>query len=175
MNISFRGYKNPIVEKFSYGDGTGIAYVAVQLTDEGSPDLTKWKQLQKEMGIDDVQDTIMLMHNRTHRADYLYLDDKSMFFGDELRNLNSPKEEKLAVKAYTLLASITRQMANSDTFIKDTDYVKVFQKIVKTLAEVSNQMVATKIAPHAVLNRNFKEVGAFFNRGIAAIMRQYLK
>ena len=127
--------------------------------------------------------------DKEKRNDHLYLDIKEMYWGDELLTIKEnyiPKimsqerykqEESLHMKAYTLLASLTKRMM-FDAFDKeDGGRVKVIERMYNTIyALVKNQQEAYRIVETACLKRvKFSDVAAGFNKGIADTMSRFFR
>lgn len=174
-NVNFKGYKNPIVEKMALDKEYAFAYIATQLDNEGSADLDKWHSIQREQGVRFPKDTMTLMYKRLGSNEYLLLNDKKIPLLNDLKEIKSKSEESTAMKIYTLLAKITREMIQNKSHRKDREYYLVFQDLFSSLVNMSNLHLASQVAPHGVDNFNYAEVAAFFNKGITKTMMKYFK
>lgn len=186
---NFTGYRNVISDDIR-GTNFRIAHLSMQLNDEGEKDLSKWKTIQKHFNkIDrpEFKDIISLLYvEDSTETDYLFLSDKQLVFGQELakkclKSLGTSKEkdyleeEKVTLKAYTLLASLTRRLMQQS--IPSEDFYnkgRVFERIYFSLSELMNQDAAASYLDRS-LSKTHEKVAEFFNTGIQKTMKQFFK
>ncbi len=175
INLNFKGYKNPIVSKRVLDNGNDLTYLALQLTDEGQPDLTKWRTVQKELGVSDVKDTIMLMSHKNPFFDGLFLNGDVMPGSKDLKKMMPYGGDTAWIKMYTLLAGITKRISNSSSFQRDGNYKNVFQFLIDSFNKVTDKRASIIIAQEGLENRNFQETAAHLNKKIDVVMRHYFR
>ena len=128
-----------------------------------------------------------------------------MFWGEELlklREINVPrlmteeeykKIERIHLRAYTILASITKRMMNDNTWQKrdkaeamiadnltqrrNTDFYRVFNSLVKSLSYVLGTERAAYEAANVgkMVNIPYQKVAGKFNRGISKSMQRFFR
>lgn len=145
INPAFSGYKNVIANNIESSDGSRMAFITMQLNDEGSKDLTQLREIRKyvpEKRAND-NDILTLMYSKfRHQPEGLFFDGRSMYLGDELLMLreecgdtyNYKREETAAMKAYTLMASLTKRMKNDKILIRDSGMGNVIQNMAINLS-----------------------------------------
>lgn len=193
MNIinnssSFRGYTNVISNQIS-DDKFRFGFFAAELNDaDGFQDLTEYKRLQRlapQLKTHSSNDNVLFsLYTEIPQGQKLFLNTKSMYFGDELNAIKSelPKEyfageECATLKAYTLLASLSRRMMQNSLCVRDAGIGQVFQSAMVTLSVlIDNQQKAFKLLEEAVFrNQKLDILGDFFNTVVQKSMRNYFK
>ena len=185
----FTGYKNVISDDIK-DSNFRIAHLSMQLDDVGEKDLSEWKSIQKhytKFQKPEFEDIISLLYVQdSTNKDYLFLGDRSIYLGNELaqkraQSLGTVKEkayleeEKITLKAYTLLASLTRRLMQDS--IPDVDFynrARVLSKIYFSLSELMNQETAGTLLNKSLSNTHEK-VSEFFNSGISKTMKRFFK
>ena len=187
-----------------------VSYIAMRLNNEKDMeipneqlfnfnDLDNYTKLREMQGYrtDIVDDTIILAHviDNVNKSDNLYLGTKDMYFGEELLQLEQkyvPKvmsysdykrENAIHMKAYTLLASITKRMMNRNCDINNSEITKVMNKIIMSFGNIEknkkqlfSQAEVFKLLQIGSLKTfNFRKVASFFNKGIVHTMGQFFK
>lgn len=189
-NINFKGYKNVIYNNMD-SPMYKFRFMSMELNDEGCKDLTEFKKLQSLCGKQDCGDTLHLVNSKVYNSDeYLFLNGRSMFKGSELKALYEQyadldgykdvykKEEAAALKAYTLIASITRRMMENSLCIMDSGITKVFQSALNTLTPMlnNNKNHAFNVLQISLMdNIPLEHVAETFNNYAAKHMKQFFK
>ena len=191
---SFKGFKNIIANKISssYNDN-GIAYVSMQLNDEGTNDLTQYKALKTmlELPQEDIDcDVITFTHmKREGKSSLLIMNNQNLLLGEELRFIREnpskfkltpseyKKEEKICLRAYTFLASLTKRMMNTNLSSTDSEMGKVIKETHKTFTIIlRNPHTAFELINNGLLSLvHFQEIAADLNKTIAKTMHIFLK
>ena len=195
-NISFRGYNN-ILCAFDSTDSNAkyVASMSMQLNDEdGVSDLTEYKKLKYMQSSvanpsnDDVL-TITYVIDKTKNTEHIYLNTKEMYFGDELRYIGEkyvPKimsqenyklEETLHMKAYTLLASLTRRLMYAPFNKENENLSSVIISMYNTLSRVFNdEKSAFRITELAGLKKyKFQDFAEGLNKRIDRTMKLFFR
>lgn len=166
-------------------------FMSMELNDEGCKDLTEFKKLQNLCGNQDCGDILHLINSKAYNSDeYLFLNGRSMFKGSELKALYEQyadldgykdvykKEEAAALKAYTLIASITRRMMENSLCTMDSGITKVFQSALNTLTPIlnNNKNQAFNVLQKSLMdNIPLEQVAETFNNYAAKHMKQFFK
>ncbi len=185
----FRGYKNIIADDIK-GSDFRITHITMQLDDSVEKDLSKWKTIRKHFSqkqIPEFEDIISLISIQDcSQKKYLLLNDRSLPFGDELaheraKSIGTKKEkaylekEKVAIKAYTLLASLTRRLMQGAE--SDGDFYnrsRVLSKIYFSLSRMLN-VENTGFLLSRDLSKSPEKVAQIFNNMIDNTMRVFFK
>lgn len=187
----FKGYKNVLANDLNE-NGFRLSYLAMQLDDSETKDLSEWKKIQelcpkKYSSVND--DVISLIYTKTPRDnDFLFLGENRLPFGDELAKdrenwVGTPfegeyrKDEKIVLKSYTLFASLTRRLINNPCFDWNNQINKVelnFHHTLSTLLD-GKPAKAQEIIDYGIKNGKPDWVAEFFNRGIQSTMKRFLK
>ena len=194
-NVSFKGYKNVYCAfDVPIKDSKNVTYISMQLNDEGVSDLSEYRKLKKMQGdilnqkYGDVLTLTYIVDNK-EKKDHLYFDNKEMYWGDELKLLQDkyvPKlmtnekykqEEALHMKAYTLLATLTKRLSKEAFNNEDGERVKVFEKMYNTLyGIIKNQQDAYNLTEIGCLKKvKFQDVALGFNNGITKTMAHFFR
>lgn len=180
---TFEGYKNLIVRDTKVGLNNRLSLWAAELTNEGNKDLDQYRILQKKMGIDS-DDVIFCLYVKNKYGQNLFLNEKPLLWGTELRNLQYKypsneykKVEEMTLKAYSLLASITKQMMQDASAKIDSGYEKVFTKTLHKLTMMTeNPFLSYSFLDSITRSKNsIFDIGRFFNNGIHKTMNKFLK
>ena len=166
-------------------------FISLELNDEGCKDLTEFKKLQSLCGNQDCGDTFHLVNSQVYNSDeFLFLNGRSMFNGRELKALYEQyadldgykdvykNEEAAALKAYTLIASITRRMMENSLCLMDGGITKVFQSALDILTPMlnNNKNQAFKVLQKSLMdNTPLEHVAESFNNYVAKNMKQFFK
>jgi hypothetical protein len=176
-NLSFKGYENLISYSGSddYGYGFNFAYMGMLLNNKnGHNDLDTWHEIQSELFKNEPKTDYLVLTNSS-------IGDKDLFILNNqhlsLKNIKNDDKEKAILKAYTLLASLTRR-------INYTDHHPENGKIYLTLVEIMNNLIEIfKDKSHASFlstlgaNKVVKhyETAEMINNNIARKMNAYFK
>ena len=189
-NINFKGYKNVIFNNMD-SPMYNFRFISLELNDEGCKDLTEFKKLQSLCGNQDWGDTFHLVNSQVYNSDeFLFLNGRSMFNGRELKALYEQyadldgykdvykNEEAAALKAYTLIASITRRMMENSLCLMDGGITKVFQSALDILTPMlnNNKNQAFKVLQKSLMDKTpLEHVAESFNNYVAKNMKQFFK
>ena len=180
--LNFKGFKN-VISNDLRNDKARFSFFAAELTNDGINDLDEYKKLLKMMGEEDT-DVLSVIYSRIDNQDVLMLNGKKLFWGNELKLLNKhfpenlyKNEENNAMKAYTIIASITNRMMKNGLADQDSEFKKVFSHFFKVLQSiVPNKAVVMEILENAAIkNRSVDIVGELFNKIARKSMEQFFK
>ena len=180
--LNFKGFKNVISNDLK-NDKARFSFFAAELTNDGTKDLDEYKKLLKMMGEEDTE-VLSVIYSRVDSQDVLMLNGKKLFWGNELKLLSKgfpenlyKKEENIAMKAYTIIASITNRMMRNGLGTQDVEFKKVFSQFYKVLQTlVPDKAVAMEILNNSVIKNNSIDIiGELFNRITKKSMEQFFK
>lgn len=184
--MNFAGYKNAVHNNIK-ADGMQLMFLSVQLNDDGVNDLTEFRKIQQLEGDCVNADVLNVFYSKIKgRPEYLFFNNKSMFWGHELRALwevkrNSEaykKEEKATLKAYTLLASLTRRMMQNGLCTKDASFTSVIKSAMNSYVQIFStnpSSVFTLIQESVLENKSLEKTAEAFNKLIDRNMKIFLK
>ena len=191
-NTAFCGYKNVISNELKTVDGGSFSYLAMQLNDEGRPDLSEWRKI-KSMQSEILQNTIaedsvlsvvhinknkftpgIMMLNEMPLIDGRALRDYSIkYAGDE----SYKKCERFILKAYTLLASLSGRISVDSVRYRDFS----LKDTVVSLAEILSRLGIERnnsfeIAHSGIfVNAEQRKTAASLNKYIQKTMEVFFK
>ena len=195
-NITFKGYKNILcaynvpISKTQYA-----TYMSMQLNDDDEyKDLSEYLKVKKLQGFlsnqknDDVL-TLTYVMDFKNPSEHLFLDQKELYLGHELRTIEDkyiPKlmtkekyehEKKIHMKVYTLLASLTNRMQYEKFDNEDINRVDVIKRMFNTMyAILKNEKDAFRLTEIACLKKvRFQDLALAFNKGIAETMAKFFR
>ncbi len=189
INPAFRGYKNVITNDIEYPDGSRLAFITMQLNDEGDKDLTQLHEIRKFIPEQqaDKSDVLTFMYSKFRRQpEYFFFDGRSMYLGDELLRLseecgdtyNYKREETAAMKAYTLMASLTKRMMNGKMPVRDSGMGNVIQKMAMHLSEGDTKKLSSVmnfLSYSLQLENILKPTAAFFEDFVLQNMSKFFQ
>lgn len=185
--ITFKGYKNIITNDMQFDRDSRMAFISMQLNDEGTPDLTEFKKVKEMSFLHDDSDVFTMMYGKfKNMPEKLFFNDKSLYLGDELSYLheecgdtyNYKREENASMKAYTLMASLTKRMKANSQCIVDGDFGKVFQSLLMFFSDSlhKNPMETYEVLQHCIRNGEpLNKTASFFNDFININMKKFFK
>lgn len=184
--ITFKGYSNIITNDIKMDVGR-VAFISMQLNNDGAQDLTELRNTNKMSFIENNSDVLSLVYSKFEgRPERLFFNGKSLYLGDELLklgeecgdNYNYQREEKASMKAYTLMASLTKRMMNNSNFNVDEGFARVFKDIFMFLL---NPAATNFIRVNAMLQDSIqfgeplKNTASFFNEVISQNMKKFFR
>lgn len=184
--INFLGYKNAVHNNIK-ANGLHLMFLSVQLNDDGVKDLSEFRKFQQQEGLSGDNDILNVLYSKINgRQEYLFFDNKAMYFGPELRDLweknrNSEaykKEEKAILKAYTLLASLTKRMMQNGLCTKDASFTSVLKSAMNSYMQIFSQnpsSVFTLIQESVLENKSLEKTAEAFNKLVDRNMKIFLR
>lgn len=173
----FMGYKNVIhnVTKTS-GKSDSFSYIAMQLDNIGTKDLDIWHSIQKGfLKRTKLEDTITFGIFNYEGKNRMLLSNYSLTIPEKLK---STEVEKLILRAYTLVASLTRRIAEGYPIFYDKDYKKTLLEVRENLLPIFendidfvNRYILEGISPQM----EHKEPSKFINNEIQKEMNKYFE
>lgn len=186
--ITFKGYNNIITNNIKFDNqGSRLAFISMQLNDEGAKDLTEFRAINEMSFTDTKNDVLTMMYSKLGpMPDRLFFNEKSLYLGDELSKLqeecgdtyNYKREENASMKAYTLMASLTKRMMNDATFKVDEGFSKVYRELLMFFSESlsKNPMQVNDMLQQCVyFGEPLKNTASFFNDFININMKKFFK
>ena len=197
-NISFKGYSNIVsAQKVNIGP-LETSYIAFKLDDNGEKDLSKLREirkLQKYPANYKNDDILTLIHVTDKKYEDLYFSENLMCWGEQLKVVKDAyvphpvKKEEFKIieqahlKAYTLLASLTKRMAQDKFENEDADIKRVIQTLYKNLQIIGRKDLrvfdrdeAFELTSVGCLKiSKYQSLAAKFNKKIASTMIAYFR
>lgn len=148
-NLNFKGYKNFLGFDSSSPNGSRASYFTLQLNDEGNKDLSEFREILKLMGRKDKElenDVINYVYVQAQDGSgCMFLNKYPLYDTTELKKLACKmpkseyiKEERCTIKAYTLLANLTKRMMHNDLITHDAGMNKVITTTMECLGNIFN-------------------------------------
>lgn len=193
-NVSFKGYKNVFCAfDVPLSNSKYVTFISMQLNDDKTGnDLSQYHEIRELQGdvfqseSDDIL-TLTYINDKNLKREHLYFNSRNMYWGDELRQLEEkfvPKlmshekykqEENLHMKAYTLLASLTKRMSYVPFCSEDHGKIDVFKSVYNNMyALFKNQNEAFKLLEESAYKRvKFQHLAFAFNKCISITMQHF--
>lgn len=185
-NISFQGYKN-IISNDLTGNNSRTIFFSAQLNNENCSDLNNYQKIinsdnRFQSSVSD--DIITCLYIRNGMSDRITLNGIPLPWGTELIEMQHTlpkdlykKEEGIALKCYTLLANITRQMMQNNLCTKDSKIIDVFKKLMNFWNKVGldKKSAYDLVKSSLISNEPFDKSALYLNRRIQKSMNTLLK
>ena len=176
QNPNFKGYKNLVCDMLESTDNSKFAFMSLQLDNQGCSDLADWQTIQKDLyGIKNPKDVITFQLMKTSRGNNLYFSNKPLTM--KITNKSS-KEEKLALKAHSLLASLTRRILEQSMTTTDAEMPRVLFETVKNIEAFFFDAVSevSSIVYNSFAKQTSEhKIAGTINRAIQKNMQAYFK
>ena len=186
---SFKGFSNIISEVHQSDDGIKLAFIALQLDNNGKPDLDNFIKLKDDAGIygDELyDDKLVLTHFAApHWGEHLVLNsDNVLPNSDKLLAMNALKSPEYAeyktvtMNIYTFLSDLTSRISKTkfvETVPYDMSYVISYAE--DCIAAIGNSAeIGYNIVNHAKLKGDTHIKDAeYFNRTIYKRIAKFFK
>lgn len=198
ININFKGYSNVIsVEKVPLGN-IETSYLAFKLDDNGEKDLSKLREIRKLQRYPENyknDDILTLIYVTDYKTDEIYFSENRMCWGEQLnivrdeyvpQFINSEEYERIEsahIKAYSLLASLTKRMKYDKFENEDSNIKRVIETIYRNLQliggknyRIFGQKAAFELTSLGCLKQfKFQSLASKFNKKIAQTMIEFFK
>ncbi len=186
-NIRFGGYKNIISNNIS-SENRQLMFMAMQLNDSDKKDLlelTKLSRMSDEFSNSfntGVFDCFYL--NKANEGDMFFINGRPIATGEVLKELvnlmpyeDYKKEENISMKAFTLLASITKRIMYNNLYTTDSGIKSVFKGAHEDLTNIiSNSKVALDIIQRGCLKNEKPDIiSSNLNKFITRTMGIFFK
>ncbi len=181
-NIQFQGYKN-LIHNNLRSDYMHMMFMSMQLDNKEHNDLDEFNQVRKLMGKESDSDVLNVVFSKfADREGFLFFDNRSMYSGEELielsKNVLYKQEEKATLKAYTLLASITRRMMQNGLCQTDSGFKNVVQSSIESFVKLlgaDSSKIFTLIQSSVIENKQIERTAEEFNNIIVRRMSKFFK
>lgn len=149
--LQFKGFSNVVSNTFAEGDGISLSYMAMKLDNNEKPDLDTWKDIQRKLfKMDKTSDCIIFHCISRDNTDVFSLSDRSLNLHDAL----NPQDEKLMLKAYSLIASITKRLVLKDNPPEDAKLCLTVAELLKNLTQIiENKSIALTLTTQAAMKK----------------------
>lgn len=177
---NFKGYKN--ILSFSMGDNKNFSYgyMAMKLNNEnGHKDLETWQKIQRVLNPSaEPSDLILFQNTQALNADVFIVNDFVLDINNEYTGKKLSKErEDIAIKANTLVASLTKRIMNAYYHPEDQDLYKTlvfaYDKIKVTLNEETANELVTYLGAIKKVKHNV--TAKVINDGIMRNMNKFFR
>lgn len=173
-SIQFKGYSNIVSNTSSDNNGTTFSYMAMKLDNVDHPDLDTWKEIQTKLFRMDKPSDYIIFHALGNNENNVFsASDRAL----NIYEVKSSQDERLMLKAYTLIASLTKRISSKDFHPEDSKLYLTVTELLKNLLNIcENQTIASVLATEASLKRveHFKTAD-LINSKIQKSMLQYFK
>ena len=185
LNISFHGYKNLIHNDITNGPFK-LMFMTMQLDNKDGNDLVELNSIRTLEKNPEKNDVLNVVYSSIRGIREIFLfDGRSMFLGNELKDLYETsghlkaykKEEKASLKAYTLLASLTKRIMQNGLIKTDCDYAHVVRNMMESYLKFSDNIGSVHNLIQASIWQNNKpeKTAAAFNKFIVHNMEIFFK
>jgi len=168
-NTNFKGFKNIIGDKYST-----ISIMSMQLDNVGTKDLDAWKAIQKMLKkTGKTSDVLTFGVLKMNEKPDVFIEN----FGLITDNVKpSTQQDNLIIKAYGLIASLTKRIMNSNTFEKNAEFREVVMpQTVDNLEKIlGNRALAYATVSNALYSETPRqEVASDINQCVDDVMKDY--
>ena len=150
-----------------------FAYISMQLDNVGCKDLDIWKHLQKEiLNRTDYQDVITFckVTNNNVNKTKIYIENYPL----ELQDINIvPVYEPAYLKAYTLLARLSKEIIETKNLSKTPDIMHTISKTQSNLSSFLRNNLSGYVATQSGIQGPIREIASNINTSIQKIMNDY--
>lgn len=198
-NISFKGYTNIVSAQNIPWGNSKVSYIAAKLDDNGEKDLTQFREIRKLQGYPEGlqnDDIVTIIHVADPRSETFYYSSKPMCWGEQLKivekeyipqllsKIQFKHLEKAHLKAYTLLASLTKRMYDDKFENEDSDIKRVIQTLYNNFCSIRERATyplfsdseAFELTSVGCLKKTkFQPLARIFNKKIAQTMTEYFR
>lgn len=182
---SFLGYKNIIANDINT-DKFRFLLLSMQLDDKDNPDLSDFRKYKNMIGAGDEnlkKDTLACIYMdlpEMHSSD-LFLNNHFMVSGEALKDMqyNMPKPlykntEGIMLKAYTLIAGITKRIMNDNALRQDIQLSEVVRHTFETMSSIYQNQATCFNVLKDTLQKHVppQKVASVFNNRIVQTMQK---
>lgn len=131
---SFNGYKNVLANSIKRSGDEKISYISMQLNNTGNKDLDIWKSIQKKfLNREETSDVITFNLFECGNENILGISHELL---DIENTKKSSEEESIMLKAYSLIASLTKRIMSDYNIQKDNSIKAMAYETKADLADV---------------------------------------
>lgn len=147
----FQGFSNVVSHTFAEGEGVALSYMAMKLDNSEKPDLDTWNDIQKNLfKMDKTNDYIIFHCMSRDNTDVFSLSDRYL----NLHDTKNQQDEKLMLKAYSLIASITKRLELKDNPPEDSRLCLTVAELLKNLTQIiENKSIALTLTTQAAMKK----------------------
>lgn len=176
QNPNFKGYKNLVCDMYEDPNHTKFAFMSMQLTNDQVNDLADWELIQKELYREQkTKDVITFQLLKGPRGANFYFANRPLTMR---MYQESTKEEKLALKAHSLIASLSRRILEQSMTTADNEKPRVVCETIENIRGffVCNLEEVSDIV-YKALTKNVSDhkIAGTINNAIQKNMRAYFK
>ena len=188
-SLSFKGFSNIISDVNQSNDGMKLAFIALQLDNNGKPDLDTFIKLKDEAGIEGqelIDDKLVLTHFASpHKGEYLVLNNDNVLPNSE--NLLAKERAKtpeflqyktVAMKIYTFLSDLTSRVSKAKSVETEPyDMSYVISQTRNCITNISkSREIGYNIVKYAKLKGDtHKKDAEYFNQTISKRLAKFFK
>lgn len=172
-NTNFKGYEN-LVSNSVVDEQNNFAYMSMRLNNDKVNDLDTWRDIQRNLlQRKDISDKLFISNYNLEGNNLFSIDDFTLI--PEMAK--NRREESYILKAYDLMASLTRRIFNTDLHVENRDiYLSLVHAHKNLLNLISNEGVAYQLATGGALKVvKHHKTAELINSNIVKEMTRYLK
>lgn len=173
-NQNFKGYENVISYNTTDSHSNNFSYMAMKLNDEGEKDLTKWHEIQKALFPTKTPNDYFIFHSLAFGRDTEFsITDKTL----DIYNTQSPQEEKVFLKTFDLMASLTKRIIYSNWTPENGKLYLTLVELQKSLSKIFDykEVVDMLCSCGAMKDIKHHKTAEIINSNISKKMAQYFR
>lgn len=170
----FKGFSNIVSNTVYEENGTTFSYMAMKLNDKEKPDLKIWRDIQENLfQMKNPSDYIIFHTFSSDSLDVFSASDRAL----HLKDIKSSQDERLMLRAFDLIASLTRRISSRDFHPEDSSLYSVIAELYKNLAiNFENIAFAEALTTEAVMKKvKHYKTAELINSQISKHMMNYFK
>lgn len=150
-SLQFKGFSNVVSNTYTEGNGVALSYMAMKLDNNEKPDLDTWKDIQKNLfKMDKTTDYIIFHCISRDNTDVFSLSNRCL----NLHDTKNQQDEKLMLRAYSLIASITKRFGRKVNPSEDSKLCLTVAELLKNLTQIiENKSIALTLTTQAAMKK----------------------
>lgn len=172
---TFAGYKN-IISNTITEDFCQISYMSMELNNDNYNDLDKWVEIQKKLlKIDEPSKHLILLTSLRAPNGHSFETRSFQTIGPKefLLNLNIEKQLPLTLKAYTLLASITKRIMGENEYLEDCGLQSSLDELKNVFTKNYDANFAKELTLGLLNKKDHKSTARRINKQIDKNLKTY--
>lgn len=168
---TFKGYKNLISNTYTDITGAKFCYMAMELNNDTVNDLDTWTEIQKKLLKIDKPSKYLITYNTIDNNK----EDSYICLNNYLLNESKKENERITLKAYSFLASLTKRISIANYHHKDKDLYLTLIELIKSLNKVFGDKTANFLSNEAVMRgiKHYKTADKINNQIIAKMNKHF--
>lgn len=171
---NFKGYENLISHTIDQEEGGNFSFMAMKLNNNGEKDLDTWHTIQKNLFRIQKPSDYIIFHSLYDGEDSHYSAlDRHL----NLDQVKSREDERHMLSAFTLIASLTKRIVNTEFPPENSSLHLTMAELIKNLKNIlQNETIAGSLAMEAAMKKvkHYKTAG-LINNQISETMKRYFR